>query len=97
MPNDDTVNLLDLLALSTDARFGRIADTVERELPRLADAAERQADAMEALAGMFKSVIGATFATSAPNWNTPLVNYLRCSPDGAPFRSDKTEASDDEE
>jgi hypothetical protein len=65
---------------------------------RLADAAERQANALEIVAGLFASCVGVTNAWCPNDANeAPTINFLRTSSDGKPFRCDQTEGDDDED
>ncbi|MGY4570805.1 hypothetical protein [Bradyrhizobium sp. USDA 3256] len=72
---------------------------IDAKLTRLADAAERQADALETFVALFASLIGTAnaFCPGRTEGETPLVNFLRASADGRPFRCDLTPDRDDDD
>jgi hypothetical protein len=100
----DTITV-DLAAVRAAERF-RLVTALERQTEiaeaslvaqqRLADAAERQADAFEVVAQLFASCIGTTYA-SCPDLATPSVNFFRASSDGKPYRCDETEDDGNED
>lgn len=72
---------------------------IDAKLARLADAAERQADAFETFVTLFASCIGTAtaFCPGRAEGETPPVNFLRASADGKPFRCDAApDGADDE-
>jgi hypothetical protein len=91
-PRADTIPANTLALIGIDAKLNRI----ERVQERSAQAAERQADAMETFVALFASCIGVTraYCPGEPN-STPVVNYIRASGDGKNFKCD-TEDDDDE-
>src|SRR5205823_2384702 len=88
------LNLLSLLELENNRRFGLIVHNTER----VADSLDRIADALEALLALGNSVVG-TGRVKDPNegnpWNTKPCKYVRTGNGRFPFNREYDDASDD--
>jgi hypothetical protein len=87
----ETIPLADATAISASAALVRIDKSLallEEHAARQAAAAERQADTLETLVALFASCIGRSYAwcPGAKPDETPPVNFIRSSGDGAPFK-----------
>lgn len=101
---------LDIATLRAEERI-RIVRALERQTEqaetnlavqqRIADAAERQAEALETLAALFASCIGQGRSTCAPDnvpgsWAIADVNYLRAGDGTKSFGCDRPSEPDDD-
>ncbi|WP_271502456.1 hypothetical protein [Bradyrhizobium sp. CCBAU 11357] len=107
-PEPETITL-DIDAIRADERFRIIqaveslAETAEHQLAaqlRTANAAERLANSIETLVGLFASCVGRGSASgpgqcSSDPWTSEPVNYFRASSTGNSFKPDR-DGDDDE-
>jgi hypothetical protein len=92
----DTISVHEAAAINIAAKIGRLEALQERAV----EAAERQANALEVLAGLFASCVGVgsarCYVEGAQGSREVPLNYLRSGNGAMPFACDADKAGDDD-